>query len=123
MFRGFGRHANGHETGTTSLSDAAARILETARREDWPLVYVADLEGRKPENWFAASILENCVVTGREARDGRVHNLAKPLSAGYALSDDLSFASVEGDGENRISDLSISKSELRRYVDWARSVQ
>lgn len=124
MLFGLVRRSESTRMGTEilTLADAAKLVLETARREQWPLAHIADRnEPQRPQHWFAASILSIAAVQGRRAAEGSLETLTKTMREGLALSDDMN-ALQAADGP-RFVELSITKQELARYLKWARTVQ
>ena len=115
--------SSGMGTEILTLAEAAKLVLETARREQWPLAHIADRnEPQRPQHWFATSMLSIVTVRGRRAAEGSLETLTKNMREGLALSDGMS-ALQTADGQSRFVELSVARQELARYLKWARTVQ
>lgn len=123
MLFGLLRRPEGTKSSTTvSLADAAQLALDAARRESLPLAHVAERDGRA-QYWFAANILRIVAVRGRQPNKAQTETVAEAVRNTATLSEDMSALQVAGESEPRFVDLSVTGSELKKYLRWARSVQ
>src|SRR5882762_8209267 len=126
MLFGLLRRSEGTRSGEAvhALADAARLVLDTARLEHLPLAYIAERGGLdQAQHWFATSILSIVAVQGRRSSEAQAETLAKELREGLTLNESMSALFARGNDEPRFVDLVVTKSEFKKYLRWARSVQ
>ncbi|MDR5726772.1 MAG: hypothetical protein RB191_04805 [Terriglobia bacterium] len=109
---------------TYSLSEAAQQALDIASRERWPLLHLAGLAvGQSAQYWFATNLLEIVDIQGRAPGTTQNETLARSLRRDLTLNEDMDALTAAGEVEPRFVDLSVTGTELKKYLEWARTVQ
>jgi hypothetical protein len=112
------------KTGTYALADGAMHVLDVARRERMVLANIAALkEPTRPQHWFAANMLTIVVVNGRRPDADAPQPLTKELCEGLTLNDAMNELRPAAESRPSFVDLTVSKHEIERYLNWARAVQ
>src|SRR5215469_13198516 len=108
----------------TGLAAAAARAFEVARKGHLPIVYIAErASGGQAQFWLANSLLRTVCAVGRRPGRAQREKVRHEDLAGLTLASDMNALSVAGESEPRYIDLGLSAGELRRYLEWMRTVQ
>ncbi len=105
-----------------TLGEAAQRALDTARQEGLALAHMAE-RGGEPQFWFALNILSLVAVQGRKSGDARLEPLDRGSFAELMLDAGMTRLCAPGDHARDVTELSVSRGELDRYLDWVRSVR
>lgn len=113
--------ASNDSTDAYTLAEAAAAVLENARRETLALAHVAEQSGR-PQYWFAANMLTVIAVEGLGADAAAAIVLTRALIADLTLADDMMALISAGEGHPIYTGLTVRAAELARYLAWARTV-
>jgi hypothetical protein len=105
-----------------SLAAGAQTIYDMAKKERWPLAYIAERSGR-PVYWFAENVLRVVDVYGHRPDEADYVRLTREVVSGLTLTDDMSALVAADTAAPRYVDLRVTGAELARYINWARTVQ
>ncbi len=112
------QHAEIHPVprNSQSLLEAGRAAYEAARKAHMPVAHIAE-QSHQPASWFARSMAQ---IVGVEAHvPGEAGYRHVVASGDLVLSDDLaSLASAQ----QRYDDLRLSKADIDKYLNWARTV-
>lgn len=107
-----------------TLAEAAGLTLEVARQERWALLQIALLKGEAgAQYWFAINLLEIVEVQGRRREATQSEALPRNLRRDLTLNDSMNALIAADEAEPRFVDLCVTKSEFKKYLKWARTVQ
>lgn len=109
---------------TYSLSEAAQQALDIARRKRWPLLHLAGLaSGQSAQHWFATNLLEIVDIQGRPPETTQKETVARSLRRDLTLNERMDALTAAGEAKPRFVDLSVTATELKKYLEWASTVQ
>jgi hypothetical protein len=107
-----------------SLENAASAALAEMRKRGLPLARLADM-GRSDADarlWVGDNMLQNAAVLGRNRATSTFSRIADGERRRLRLLPDWSGAAPEGSTVATYETLSIARTDMNAYLDWARSV-
>jgi len=119
MFFGKKRLSSGR---SFSLADASREVRRIAEAEALPLAHIAQGAADGPELWFAASIIDVAKVEGVHRNEAEHRAIDRKELAGHELDKQISAIYPPGMAAPALTDLRVSRRELKRYLRWLRTV-
>lgn len=108
-------------TSSCSLAEAGLTAYQKALKEKLPLARIAE-QSQRPQLWFAKHILQ---IIGADAKaPGRpdlVH-LSRETAAGLNLADEMTMLQAPNETQPRYVELQVSRADIDKYLEWARTV-
>lgn len=113
--------ANSSIRSACSLAEAGLTAYQTALKEQLPLAHIAE-QTERPQYWFANNIVQVVGVYGKTPDDGDFVHLTREITGGLKLADDMAMLVASSEDKPRYEELRATKADIKKYMDWARTV-
>jgi hypothetical protein len=105
-----------------TLAEASRVILDIARLERLPLLYMAERDGTgRGLYWFAENMIAIVGVRGKSPGADIPADLRSEETKGLRLDDDMTALRTSREEQPSFVDLKISRAQFLKYLDWVRT--
>jgi hypothetical protein len=103
------------------LAEAGLIVYQKALKEQLALAHIAEQSGR-PQYWFANHIIQVVGVYGKVPGEKTLVHLMRDITNGLKLDDEMTALFAPEETKARYIELQSDKSDIDKYMDWARTV-